>query len=130
MADRQTAQQTRRRPPAPAAKRGRTTIADKVVERVASIATSEIEAVIDTRRGWTKLVHRGLPRASAIVAGDTCRIQVEVAAIWPAPLAEVASRVRDHVTTQVAALTGVTVAAVDVSVADVVHVEAAQRRVQ
>jgi len=45
-------------------------------------------------------------------------------------LAEVASRVRDHVTTQVAALTGVTVAAVDVSVADVVHVEAAQRRVQ
>lgn len=69
MADLQTAHQTRGRPPAPAAKRGRTIIADKVVERVASIATSEIEAVLDTRRGWTKLVRPGLPRASAMRRG-------------------------------------------------------------
>ncbi|SEB63921.1 Uncharacterized conserved protein YloU, alkaline shock protein (Asp23) family [Nocardioides exalbidus] len=116
--------------PVPAAERGRTVIADKVVERVASIATSEIEAVIDTRTGWTKLIRKGLPHAEAVVAGGTSKITVEVAATWPTPLDRVAAQVREHVTRQVADLTGVTVTRVDVTVADVVHLEAADARVQ
>ncbi|WP_207208657.1 Asp23/Gls24 family envelope stress response protein [Nocardioides oleivorans] len=114
---------------APAADRGRTVIADKVVERVASIATSEIEAVIDTRTGWTKLVRKGLPHAEAVVAGGTSRITVEVAATWPTPLAQVAAQVREHVSRQVSDITGVTVTRVDVTVADVVHLEATEARV-
>ncbi|MBD3912990.1 Asp23/Gls24 family envelope stress response protein [Nocardioides hwasunensis] len=114
----------------PAADRGRTVIADKVVERVASIATSEVEAVIDTRKGWTKLIRKGLPHAEAVVAGDTSKITVEVAATWPTPLAQVAAQVREHVTRQVVDITGVTVTRVDVTVADVVHLDAAEARVQ
>ena len=116
--------------PVPAEERGRTTIADQVVERIASIAANEVEAVIDTRTGWTRLVRGRLPRAEAVVAGGTSRITVEVAATWPTPLNSVAGRVRDHVSERVSTLTGVTVTAVDVSIADVVHLETAQRRVK
>ena len=116
--------------PAPAAERGRTTIADKVVQRVASIATAEIEAVVDTRKGWTKLIRKGLPHAEAVVAGGTSRITVEVAATWPSPLAQVAAQVREHVSRQVVEITGVAVSRVDVTVADVVHLDSAPSRVQ
>ncbi len=116
--------------PVPAEERGRTTIADKVVERIASIAANEVEAVIDTRTGWTRLVRGRLPRAEAVVAGGTSRITVEVAATWPTPLNSVAGRVRDHVSERVTTLTGVDVTAVDVSIADVVHLETADRRVK
>lgn len=114
--------------PAPA-ERGRTTIADGVVSRVASIAASEIEAVVDTRKGWTKLVRKGLPHADAVVAGETSRIKVEVAAVWPTPLASLTDRVREHVTERVGTLVGVTVSRVDVTVADVVHLDEPARRV-
>lgn len=116
--------------PVPAEERGRTTIADKVVERIASIAANEVEAVIDTRTGWTRIVRGRLPRAEAVVAGGTSRITVEVAATWPTPLNSVAGRVRDHVSERVTTLTGVDVTAVDVSIADVVHLETAERRVK
>lgn len=111
------------------ADRGRTTIADGVVSRIASIAASEIEAVVDTRKGWTKLVRKGLPHADAVVAGDTSRITVEVAAVWPTPLAPLTDRVRAHVTERVGSLVGVTVSRVDVTVADVVHLDEPARRV-
>ena len=114
---------------APPADRGRTVIADKVVTRVAAIAAAEVEAVIDTRSGWTRLVRKGLPHADAVVAGGTSRIAVEVAATWPTPLADVAARVRDLVTSRVTELTGTAVSRVDVTVADVVHVDTAARRV-
>ena len=96
----------------PAEERGRTTIADKVVERIAAIAAGEVEAVTDPRQGWTRMVRGGLPKT------------------WPTPLSGVAARVRDHVSDRGSALAGVTVTAVDVSIADVVHVETAHRRVQ
>ncbi|GAB3659747.1 hypothetical protein GCM10027596_17530 [Nocardioides korecus] len=110
--------------------RGRTSIADKVVERIASIATGEVEGATDTRSGLLRAVRGGLPHAEAVVAGGTSRIKVEVAATWPTPLSRLATQVREHVSERVATLTGVTVTAVDVTVADVVHVETAHRRVQ
>ncbi|WP_165355107.1 Asp23/Gls24 family envelope stress response protein [Nocardioides oleivorans] len=118
------------RTPVPVAERGRTVVADKVVERVASIATAEVEAVIDTRTGWTRLVRKGLPHAEAVVAGGTSRITVAVAATWPTPLAQVAAQVRENVTRQVAHITGVTVARVDVTVADVVHLDSPAPRIR
>jgi uncharacterized alkaline shock family protein YloU len=109
--------------------RGRTTIADGVVGRIASIAASEVEAVVDTRKGWTKLVRKGLPHAEAKVAGSTTAITVEVAATWPTPLARLTEQVREHVTERIDTLVGVTVSRVDVTVADVVHLDAPPRRV-
>ena len=109
--------------------RGSLTIADKVVEKVASIAAREIEHVTDTRAGWTQM-NRSLPKASAKIAGGRARIGVEVAASWPASLPAVTAQVRDHVNNQVTQLTGVTVVAVDVTIADVVHLETNARRVR
>ena len=117
-------------PLAPPEDRGTTTIADRVVERIASMAAGEVEKVADTRQGLTRLLRGKLPSASAVVAGDTSRITVEVAAAWPTPLPTLAAHVRERVAEQVVDLTGITVVAVDVTVADVVHVETARRRVQ
>ena len=116
--------------PLPVEERGRTTIADKVVERIASIAAGEVEAVTDTRTGWVRLVRGGLPQRH----GRRRRGHLPHQGRGGRHLADaargVAARVRDHVSERVTTLAGVTVTAVDVSIADVVHVETARRRVQ
>lgn len=109
--------------------RGHLVIAGKVVERVAAIAASEIEAVTAQRSGWRLLPGRALPKAEAKVAGDRARIGVEIAAAWPSSLAEVTAQTRTHVRDRVIELVGLTVTAVDVTVGDVVHVETRRRRV-
>jgi len=109
--------------------RGSLTIADRVVEKIASIAAREIEQVADTRAGWTRMF-RSLPKATAKVAGGRARIGVEVAASWPSSLPTVSAQVRDRVNEQITNLTGVTVVAVDVTIADVVHLETNARRVR
>ncbi|ROR92322.1 Asp23/Gls24 family envelope stress response protein [Nocardioides aurantiacus] len=114
--------------PAPE-ERGRTVIADRVVERIASAAAGEVESTVDSRGGFGRLVRGRLPSAEAVVAGRTSRISVEVGAVWPASLSQLTARVRDHVGERVHTLTGVEVTAVDVTVADVVHSTAPSRRV-
>lgn len=106
---------------APPAERGRTSIADKVIDRVAAAASSEVDQVLSARSGWGRLVGRSLPGAHAVVAGRTCKISVDVAVPWTAPLPSVAAQVRDHVANRVQTLTGLTVTRVDVTVADVVQ---------
>ena len=71
---------------APPAERGRTTIADKVVDRIAAAATTEVDVVLRARGGWTRLMGKNLPSASAVVAGKTCKVAVEVAVPWTTPL--------------------------------------------
>lgn len=110
--------------------RGSLRIADKVVERIAAIAAGEIEAVTDHASGWSRVVGRSTPRATAKVAGGRARVVVSVAASWPTPLTAMAVEVRDHVNERVTTLTGVTVTAVDVTVADVIHPEGSTRRVR
>lgn len=117
------------RGPVPAEDRGRTVIADRVVQRIAAAAAAEIETVVDSRGGLGRLVRGRLPSAEAVVAGTTSRISVEVGATWPTPLPVLAARVRDHVSERVHTLAGVEVTAVDVTVADVVHSAAPSRRV-
>lgn len=110
--------------------RGRTVVSDRVVTAIASIASAEVQAITDTRGGWAKVVRKGLPSAEADIRGGQSRIRVDVAAVWPLPLSRVAQQVRRHVHDQVEALTGIPVAAVDVTVAEVVHVEAHEPRVR
>lgn len=114
---------------APPEERGSLTIADKVVVRIASIAAREVEHVIDSRAGWTQM-YKSMPRATAKVAGGRTRVGVEVAASWPSPLPTVTAQVRDRVSEQVASLTGITVVAVDVTLAEVLRQEITTRRVR
>lgn len=92
------------------------------------MAAREIDDVTQHGSGWVP--GRSLPRASTEIAGDHARIGVEIAIAWPTPLAEVAARTRDHVQARVTTLTGIDVVAVDVTVAEVVHVQTESRRVQ
>lgn len=109
---------------------GRTTIAPRVVERIAVAAAAEVDATARASGGLTRLVRGRLPRASAVVAGQTSRISVEVAATWPTPLASVAGEVRDHVAERVGTLAGVDVTAVDVTVAEIIQSRDLSPRVQ
>lgn len=115
--------------PAPE-ERGTLTIADKVVERIAALAAGEVGHTVATGSGWTRVVTKRLPHATARVAGDHARVGVQIAVAWPASLSEVTAGVRDHVRQQVGTLTAIDVDAVDVTVADVVHPETATRRVR
>lgn len=110
-------------------KRGVTRVADKVVEKVALAAAREIDHSHDTHSTWTDLTRRGLPRATAVVAGDTTRIHVDIAAPWPVNLTQVTAGVRTHVAERVHTLIGMDVTAVDVTVADVIHPQTTLRRV-
>lgn len=111
--------------------RGRLVITDTAVERIATIAASEVEGVVNAGSGLNQVMGHRYPKADATMAGDRCRIHVEIAIAWPHPLGQVCRQVRDEVRHRVINLVDLHVDAVDVTAAKVVHVpEPKQKRVQ
>ena len=115
--------------------RGTLTIADKVVEKVAAQAVSEVDlatgaprTLLGKRLGAADPDRR--PRADARVDGDRVGVTVTLAVQWPAPVREVAQNVRQHLTDRVSELTGLTVAEVDVDVPVLVSRRSRPRRVR
>ena len=100
--------------------RGRLVVADRVVEKVASIAAAEVEGVVSSGSGLGGLLGHRYPRADATVAGARARVHVEVAVSWPMPLAQVAGAVRQRVGRRLDELVGLAVDAVDVTAATLV----------
>lgn len=112
---------------------GSTTIADRVVERVAARAVSEV----DDAGGVARQV-LGVPlgstdentpaRVSADVDGGIVSVQVLLAVVWPSPVRAVTRRVREHVIARVEQLTGLRVADVDIEVSHLLtHTPTASR---
>lgn len=101
--------------------RGRTVITDAVVEHIAAQAAAGVDGVTPAGSGLDKVVGRAYPQADAHVAGGRVRLHLEIAVAWPHPLAGVCGQVRDTVTARLAELTGLSVDAVDVTAAKVVH---------
>ncbi|WP_350276334.1 DUF6286 domain-containing Asp23/Gls24 family envelope stress response protein [Kribbella sp. HUAS MG21] len=95
--------------------RGRLEIAERAVERIAEITARNHGAVL--RRD--AVLGRGLPKARAVIAGRRTRIEVQVAAAWGRPLAEVAAEVRRSVAADIARYTGLGVDRVDVDITTV-----------
>jgi uncharacterized alkaline shock family protein YloU len=113
------------------AQRGGLVIANRVVERIATLAAGEVEGVAKAGSGLDQVLGHRYPKANATVAGDRARIHVEIAITWPHPLGQVCGRVRDEVRNRVTEVIGVRVDAVDVTAANVVHAsQPEQRRVQ
>lgn len=111
--------------------RGRTVVADRVVERIATIAAREVAGVAQVGSTLERVVGRQYPKADAQVAGDRARISVEIAVAWPTSLADVTAGVREAVRTRLEGLAGLQVDTVDVTAARVVHDDApTPRRVQ
>lgn len=112
--------------------RGRLTVADRVVQRIAEAAAAGVDGVAprtssngslagDVTTAVGGALGRSLPRASCVRAGTRVRVEVEVATLWPRPAAEVAALVRDGVAERLQTLAGVRVDAVAVTVAKVVR---------
>jgi uncharacterized alkaline shock family protein YloU len=106
---------------ADAAGRGRTRIADRVVEKVASQAVAEVDNATGVARRvlGVNLGSAGpdsQARVDAEIDGSVVTIRVSMAVRWPASVRTVTRQVRTHVTGRVRDLTGLHVAYVDVTV--------------
>lgn len=114
---------------------GRTTIADRVVERIAAQAVAEVDCATGVARqvlgvtlGSTDEHTRA--RVSADVDGGVVSVRVVLSVIWPSPVRTVTRHVREHVTTQVQQFTGLRVADVDVRVTELLTATTPPGRVQ
>lgn len=99
--------------------RGRTTIADRVVERIAAAAAAEVDAATGTARRVLGVAVTGAdrPRVSARVHGAEATVDIDMSVSWPAPVRQVTRRVREHVGERLVTLVGLRSARVDVRVA-------------
>ncbi len=114
---------------------GRTTIADRVVERIAARAVAEVDRATGVPRQLLGVAlgstDENTPaRVSADVDGGIVSVHVMLAVIWPNPVRAVTRQVREHVITRVEHLTGLRVADVDVEVSQLLTATAAPARVQ
>jgi len=106
--------------PAPG-QRGRTTIDDRVVTRVAARAVAEVEQTGGAARqlmGFTigRQSGEGAARVSARTDGHLAMIQLRLSLAYPGPVRSLTREVRRHVIEQVTGLTGFEVRHVDIEV--------------
>lgn len=114
---------TRQPSPALAApgQRGELTIDPKVVEKIAEHAAGEVKDVGGAARrvfnvaAWTddRADH---VRVKALVDGQTVVLGVQCSITYPSPVATVARRLREHLTSRIGELTGLDVAQIDITV--------------
>ncbi|WP_020496512.1 Asp23/Gls24 family envelope stress response protein [Sciscionella marina] len=88
---------------APAADRGKTTIADRVVERIATRALAGMDGI-------------GTATATANIEGNTATVRLRVSVRYPEPVSEVTGRARELVRERIGELTGLGVPRVDITV--------------
>jgi len=101
--------------------RGRTTIADRVVTRVAARAVAEVEQTGGAARQLIGITigpqtGEGTARVSARTDGHLAMIQLRLSLAYPAPVRALTREVRRHVTERVTGLTGFEVRHVDIEV--------------
>jgi uncharacterized alkaline shock family protein YloU len=106
--------------PAPG-QRGRTTIADRVVARVAAQAAAEVEQTGGAARqliGVTlgRQTGEGTARVGVRTDGHLAMIEMRLSVAYPAPVRTLTREVRRHVMERVTGLTGFEVRAVDIDV--------------
>jgi uncharacterized alkaline shock family protein YloU len=102
--------------------RGRTTIADKVVTRVAARAVSEVAQTGGAARELIGIAlgrqsGAGMARVSARIDGELTMISMRLSVNYPAPVRTLTREVRSHVIERVTDLTGLEVRQVDIEVA-------------
>lgn len=100
--------------------RGRTTIADKVLERLARRVALEVPGVVRHSSGGPGPLGSTLPTSSVERGGDRARVTLSLAVAWATPAQAVAAEVRDAVRRHLADQTGTAIDRVDVTVAALV----------
>jgi len=104
----------------PVEARGGLQIGDRVVEKIAARAVSEVEYATGVSRqllGLGRGRSRTTARVLASVDGDIATLQVTMTVLWPASVPEVTQRVREHVASRLAEFASLRTAEVDIEVA-------------
>lgn len=119
---------------APAEERGRLTVHDRVVEKVAGYAVTLVaDAAAAPRRVLRVSIGEARPDAApsvqAQVDDDTASAEVTIAVRWPRSVQEVADEVRERIRSEVKAVTGVRMDHVDVDVVSMTFPDQARPRV-
>jgi uncharacterized alkaline shock family protein YloU len=120
---------------APVAERGGLSVADRVVEKVASFAVTTVpDAAAAPRRMLGVNVgeshEEGLPSVEARVSGDVATVRARIAVRWPRSVTEVADAVRERIRKEVAEITGIRVDHIDLEVTSLDVASPEERRVQ
>jgi uncharacterized alkaline shock family protein YloU len=102
--------------------RGRTEIADRVLERIAAYALTEVEETGPAARRVLgvplgPIGQRTRPQVTAHVDGHLAILQMRITVAYPAPIQRVTRRLRDQVASRVGELTGLEVTQVDIDIA-------------
>jgi uncharacterized alkaline shock family protein YloU len=117
------------------ADRGRLTVADRVVERVAGYAVTLVEGASAAPRRMLGVAVGGArpdqeASVDARVDGSTATVDASVAIGWPASVRAVTAQLRQRVREDVERMTGVRVAHIDIDVVSLRVPSAQPRRVQ
>jgi uncharacterized alkaline shock family protein YloU len=103
---------------APPGQRGSTDIADRVVERIATMAVAEVDDAHGPARRLLGLRAPGVaaPKVTVQIDGHLATVRLAMSVRYPAPIRQVTGRVREHVTARVRELTGLEVRHVDIDI--------------
>ena len=85
--------------------RGRTTVDDRVVARLAAKAVTEVDGVVDDGTS-----------ATADVRGDSVALDVRLSIAYPASVGQTTRQAREHLIGRVGEFTGLPVSRVDITV--------------
>lgn len=107
------------------AHRGRTTVADRVIEKIARQAARS-SSPLTSGRG----ISSGLPAVKVTTAGDRARVDARIAAPWGAPPSRTAADAARHIRESLETLTPLTVDVVEVAVAELVLAATYERKVR
>ena len=110
--------------------RGSLEVRPTAVRRIAEQVVRGVPGTVSRSGSVTRLRRAGFPNVTVDVAGSRALIGVEAAAQWPAPVTDLAARVRDEVLEQTTRLTGLHVSSVDVRMVVLDTEETVSRRVQ
>ncbi|MDQ3402331.1 MAG: Asp23/Gls24 family envelope stress response protein [Actinomycetota bacterium] len=115
--------------------RGRLTISDRTVERIAATAVTEVEGVggAATRMFGVAVGSEDLDNAAVVtakVSGDNAVLDARLSVSYPASVSRTTEAARSHVIRRVEEFTGLTVSRMDITVTALHSGETESRRVQ
>lgn len=117
--------------PADPAHRGTTTLADRVVEKIAARAATEVTHCVGLPRTIAGIpTGRTAVQAQARRDGSVTGLSLEVGLVYPAPVVSTTRQIRGHVTDVVSRLCGLAVDHVDIRVGALVQPERKEPRVR